>query len=189
MRIPKYLMVLTIVFASSTLIASNNDGSPDPNTPLLAKLSYKAQTENLMPHASVCISVWQDGRYRILRNGDLVGPTLLQGFMPDGELNKLKFLLNTPGFRALSDARGNLVRKEFVAEVHRRKGMQHVVLALPDEVQSFPNAAEDIIVWLQKFRPKNTESLSYTKYRDVCPQLQTSPYVPLAENLAISCTH
>lgn len=186
MRITKPLLIVaTIIIASASVAASNND-DPDASTPLLAKLSYKAQEQNLMPRADLCISVWQDGHYRMLRNGDLVGPTLVRGVLSAIELKQLKFLLDTPDFRALSDARGDQIRKEFAAEVPRGKEIQHLVLVIPDEVQSFPKSAEDVIVWLREFQPRDAESLTYTKYRDVCPRINVSPFVPVAENLGFT---
>jgi len=180
MRIVKISSVaIAIIIAAAALSGSENE-NPDVNAPFLVRLAYEDNgVAGNVPRNAVCMAIWQEGQYRILRNGDFVGPRLVQGSMSDAELKQLLSVLDSADFRNLSSARGDFVNRQFIAEVRHGEGVQHVVLVIPGRDEVFPKAAADMIHWLLTFKPQNAESLANSDSRNVCPLPNLSPYVPV----------
>jgi hypothetical protein len=153
----------------------------------LARISYKENgiiEQKGEQHADLCISVWKDGHYLIRHGGEQGQTQFFQGKMSDAQLKELQSILDTADFIALTDARGDLVRKEFVAEVQRAKEVQQLVLVIPDDKQPFPAPAADVINWLLRFHPTDAVRLTNTEYRDICPKILRM--LPVAENLGFA---
>ena len=190
MGILSSLLTMAIVMSFTVLSAAENN-DPRDAAPLLAKMSYQEngiveQNGKSMPNADICIAVWQDGHYQLLNHGEADSASFLQGTMSEAQLKQLTLLLDTPDFLALTDARGDFVRKEFIAEVYRQGKTQHVVWVIPDSKQRFPKSAAEIVDWLLKFNLNSVGRLTRTGYTNVCPSPNVSPFVPVAENLGFA---
>src|SRR5689334_6728520 len=118
MRLDSRLLSLAVVLFVSPSLYAQIYHFHDPS--LLARLSYENSAiaqANTVQH--ICIAVFRDGAYRVLRSVD--GTTEhLQGKMPSEKLEQLKALLVAPKFRDMSGYRGGLIRKEaenFAAEI------------------------------------------------------------------------
>lgn len=181
MRIGKFLEVATaivvgtLVIGSAAVLAANDNPQISKTAPPV-RLSYS----NSWVHAGekyspkICLSVWPDGHYRILRMNDLHQTQLLGGVLPPEQLQQLRSLLDAPDFRALSGTRGGLLREgaeNFIAEVPREGSLQRLVWMIPDGESKYSKPVADIISWVQSFQPKGAEVLLRTDFPDVCPQV------------------
>lgn len=180
MRIAKFLEVAgaivigMLVVGSAALFAANDKPQIVVTDPV--RLSYSNSWvragEKYSP--KICLSVWPDGHYRILRTNDKGQPQLLQGVLPVEQLKQLRSLLDAPDFRVFSGTRGGLLRQgseNFIAEVPRQSGVQRLVWMIPDGESKFSKPVADIIGWVQGFQPKGAEVLLRTDFPDVCPQV------------------
>jgi hypothetical protein len=180
MRIAKLLegaaviVVSTLVMGSVALWAANSNPQIVTTSPV--RLSYSSSWIQAGQKYSpkICLSVWPDGHYRILRMNDKGQSQLLKGILPTEQLKQLQSLLDVPDFRDLSGTRGGLLREgseSFIAEVPRQGSVQRLVWMIPDGESKFPKPVADIIGWVQDFQPKGAEALLRTDFPDVCPQV------------------
>lgn len=181
MRIAKFCEVVAAIVVGmfvvgSAAVLAANDNPQISKTPPPVRLSYS----NSWIHAGekyspkICLSVWPDGHYRILRMNDLHQTQLLGGVLPAEQLKQLRSLLDAPDFRALSGTRGGLLREgaeNFIAEVPREGSLQRLVWMIPDGESKYSKPVADIISWVQSFQPKGAEVLLRTDFPDVCPQV------------------
>jgi len=175
--------VLIAIFATLITAPSfaQNNGTNDENSALVALLSYNSTWfvgADQKKSPRICFAVFKDGSYRMLRTTADGKVQRVQGIIEPEELRQIEVLLETPGFRALAGQRGGgIVRsgsETFMAEVPRDVGIQRVHWMNPDREHPFPQAAAEVVDWLQSFEPKHAEKLVDTEFPDVCPQLGPS---------------
>lgn len=143
----------------------------------------------------ICFSVDRTGHYQMLReirrvitertqgspvyNKAVSFPPhteLFQGIMLASELEKFEKLIANSEFVKItaSAPKWNSLQKgaeDFVAEVPRENGVQHVVMRNSDGEDPFPRSVQEIINWLQQFKTENAEPLDVSKNKwDVCPR-------------------
>ncbi|HWF93103.1 MAG TPA: hypothetical protein VN684_12515 [Terriglobales bacterium] len=180
MRIGKFLEVAAAIIigmcvvGSAALFAANDKPQIVVTDPV--RLSYSNSwvpaSEKYSPR--ICLSVWPDGHYRILRKNQEGQSQLLGGVLPAEQLTQLRSLLDAPDFRKLSGTRGGLLRQgaeNFRAEVPRGGNVQRLVWMIPDEKSKYSKPVADIIGWMQDFQPVGSKVLLRTDFPDVCPQM------------------
>jgi hypothetical protein len=189
MRAAKVVLIVVI----GTLVASpsfaQNNGTNDENA-LVARLSYSSTwfvSADQKTSPRICFAVFKDGRYRMLRRSPDGRTQRVQGVIVPEELGQIEAMLKSPGFRALAGQRGGgIVRsgsERFIAEVPREDSVQRLLWMNPDRKEPFPEAAAEVIDWLQHFEPRHAESLVDTEFPDVCPQLGPGVRPIFAANL------
>jgi len=180
----KMLLTTALLLAVSSAIAQEADHSPDPE--LMARLSYdNSAPERQGDLRHICIAVFRDGEYRIVRGWDDRPTQRLHGKMAKEESRQLLKLLESSEFRNLSGSHGSLIRRgaeSFAAEIPlgdplradgTREWFQHEAWRLQwlngDGQNPFPASVSKVVDWLQSFQPKDGKSFDYTNYPDVCP--------------------
>jgi hypothetical protein len=181
MRITKFLeigvaVVVGTLFMNSIALFAEKGNSQNPIMRQPVRLSYSSSWVPAGEKSSpkICLSVWPDGHYRILRADDKGQSQLRQGIVPARQLKQLRWLLEAPDFQALSGSHGGLLREgadSFVAEIPRGGAVQHMAWMVPDGKSKFPKSIADIVGWVQDFRPENGEVLLQTDFPDVCPHV------------------
>lgn len=157
------------------------------NADLLARLAYNRSGAVARADESrdICLSVSQNGSYRVLLFPRPQEPVRLKGKMSPEQLQQLKTLLWIDDFRALSGNHGGLIRQEsrnFRAEVSRESGTQRVQW-LTSDGGSFPEAIEKVADWLDHFKPSEGKAFEPAEFPDVCPSVGLSLVQPtLAES-------
>ena len=156
---------------------------PGLDSDLLMRLSYER-----WPGQQICISVSQDGHYRIISPGKVTAdPVRQKGKMGDDQLLRLKKMLAAPAFRSLSSNDAGMIRghvENFTAEVSRvelqpafqfEDNQSSVHLrSLPapprrlhwlnaDDESPFPAPIARLVDWLENFRPKNAKPFDYSE--------------------------
>ena len=106
------------------------------------------------------------------------------------ERGQIEALLNSPSFRALTSQGGAVVvrsgSESFMAEVSREDGVQRLLWMNPDREDPFPQAAAQVVDWLQRFEPKHGERFVDAEFPEVCPQLGPGVRPSFAGNLGLS---
>jgi hypothetical protein len=181
---PKMLLAATALLTASGAIAQERLPSPVPE--LVARLSYDSSgpvSQGDMRH--VCMAVFRNGEYRIVRSWDELPAERLQGKMTKEESHRLFKLLESAEFRNLSGSRGGLIRQQaesFAAEIPSddrlntdgiREWSEREAWRLQwlngDGQNPFPASVSKIVDWLQRFEAKDGKSFEYADYPDVCP--------------------
>jgi hypothetical protein len=186
--------VLIAIFA--TLVTSpslaQNNGTNDENSSLVARLSYNSTwfvSPDQKRSPRICFAVFKDGRYRMLRKTTDGKIQRMQGVIVPEDLGQIDAMLKSPSFRALAGQRGGVVRsgsETFMAEVPREDGVQRLLWMNPDREDPFPQAAAQVVDWLQRFEPKHGERLVDTEFPEVCPQSGPGVRPIFAGNLGLS---
>jgi hypothetical protein len=180
MRITRFIEVAaaivvgTLVVSSAALFAAKDNAQNVIMAPvrLLYSNSWVHAGEKYSP--KICLSVWPDGHYRILRKNQERQSQLLGGVLPAEQLTQLRSLLDAPDFRKLSGTRGGLLREgaeNFIAEVPREGSVQRLVWMIPDGESKYSKPVADVIGWIQDFQPIGSKVLLRTDFPDVCPQM------------------
>lgn len=169
----------------------------DPD--LMVRLSYER-----WPGKQACISVSQDGDYRILSPSNTSGDRLrLKGKMADDQFLRLKKMLGAPAFRSLSSNHAGMIRdhaENFRAEVSRvelqpafqfegnKSSVHPRSLPAPprrlhwlnaDDESPFPAPIAKLVDWMENFKPKNAKPFDYWEFpEDVCPSVGFSLVQP-----------
>ena len=187
MQTAKWLSV-SLVLLIAVVVSASDIEMQNPRLPLLARLSYvnsRLPSSDTKQPQHICLSIYKDGHYRILRTNNAGFPQVQEGKLSHDQLNELQFLLNTDAFIHLSGTHGALVRgraETFIAEVPRDKNVQRFAWTIADETRHFPKPAERIVQWLVDFEPVNARTVEQTEFPDICPRMQMSPVEPVAEN-------
>jgi hypothetical protein len=173
-------------FLLATAVAWSQEPYHTLNPDLLVRLSY----ESGWPGQQICISVSQDGDYRIVVPGR-VDTVRLHGKMSEDQLLSLKNMLTAPGFRSLSPNDASMIRnhaENFRAEIWRVEmppafkllDAPAAQLRTPpapprqmhwlnaDDENPFPAPIAKIVDWMQNFKPKNAKPLD-SSFGDICP--------------------
>ena len=190
-----FLLVTAIAWAQVPYLAVDPDlrmRLSDPD--LLVRLSYER-----WPGQQTCISVFQDGDYRIITPSNTTGDRLrLKGKMADDQLLRLKKMLAAPGFRSLSSNAAGMIRdhsENFRAEVSRvepsegDKTQVHPRSLPPpprrlhwlnaDDESPFPAPIAKLVDWMENFKAKNAKPFDDREFRgDVCPSVGLSLVQP-----------
>jgi len=126
MRLHAKSLLIAFLLASVATWAQEIYRASNPN--LLARFSYERSPFAGSGFQQICMSVFQDGHYRMLSyyrvpssTGE-IGPMRRQGQMTKEQLRQLKNLLTAPAFRSLSGNHGGLIRnyaEDFMAEISR----------------------------------------------------------------------
>jgi len=195
---------LRIVFllASVPAWAQEINRASDPN--LMARFSYERSPIGGPGFQQICMSVFQDGHYRMLSyyrppssTGE-IGPMRRQGKMTKDQLQQLKTLLTAPSFRSLSGNHDGLIRnyaENFMAEISRIEvspapqlvpttpaGSTRIdpgpPLRLqwlnPDDESPFPESMAKVIDWMKDFQSQEAEFGGDLETSDVCPSVGLS---------------
>ena len=179
MRTAKAVLIAIIATLVTSPSFAQNNGANDENATLVARLSYNSTwfvSADQKTSPRICFAVFKDGRYRMLRRATDGKIKRVQGVIVPEELGQIEAMLKSPGFRALAGQRGGgvIIRsgsESFMAEVPREKGVQRLLWMNPDRENPFPEAAAEVVDWLQRFEPKHAETLVGTEFPDICPQL------------------
>jgi hypothetical protein len=118
-------LLITFLLASVATRAQEIYHAGDPN--LMARFSYERSPFGGPGIEEICISVFQDGNYRMLSyyfvrppsTGE-ISPMHRRGKMTKDQLQQLRNLLTAPAFRSLSGNHGGLIRnhaENFMAEI------------------------------------------------------------------------
>ena len=190
-----FLLVTAIAWAQGPYQALDPDlrmRLSDPD--LLVRLSYER-----WPGQQTCISVFQDGDYRIITPSNTTGDRLrLKGKMADDQLLRLKKMLAAPAFRSLPSNAAGMIRdhsENFRAEVSRVEQSegdqtQLHLRSLPppprrlhwlnaDDESPFPAPIAQLVDWMENFRVKNAKPFDDREFRgDVCPSVGLSLVQP-----------
>jgi hypothetical protein len=166
---------------------------------LLVRLSY----EQRWPDQKTCISVSQDGEYRIIAPSYTTAGTVhLKGKLTDDQLLRLKKMLTARELRSMSPNDAGMIRdhaENFRAEIWRVEmppafklldtptghprtppgPPQRMHWLNADDASPFPAPIAKLIDWMQDFRPKNAERFDDSGFReDVCPSVGLSLVQP-----------
>ncbi len=186
------LIVIIATLVTSPTFAQNN-GAPAENATLVARLSYNSTwfvSADQKTSPWICFAVFNDGRYRMLRRTPDGKTQRVQGVIVLEELGQVEAMLTSPSFGSLTSQVGGVVvrsgSESFIAEVPREKGVQRLLLMNPDREDPFPEAAAEVVDWLQRFEPKHTEKLLETEFSNICPQLGPGVRPIFAGNLGLS---
>jgi hypothetical protein len=167
----KCILTAVVVLVSLGLLAQEAYQPPDPD--LLARFSYDTSaivqgSETLR----VCVAVFRDGNYRLVRV-PAFGPTQrLHGKIQDTQLQKLRKLISDPHFRTLSGTHVGIIRQEsesFGAEILRDSGAQRLQWLNADGESPFPGSVSKIVDWLEHFQPTGGKSFELAEFPEVCP--------------------
>jgi hypothetical protein len=155
---------------------------PENKPDLLARLSYNVPTSLV---DGICLSVYRDGAFRMVRSTSDGQIRRLQGKMPEQDLRQLKAYLEAPEFRALSGNHGGLILQEsesFGAEIPQEQPKPGDTLiqhgsSIPRRLQwltadgenPFPAPVSKVVDWLKHFEPRNAKDFEYAEYPEVCP--------------------
>lgn len=197
----RHLLLLAVALWSTTVWAQEYYRLGDPR--VLARLSYAG---SLVPGQSIrkiCISISQDGAYRMFSwIDDAKGPRGLQGEMNKDQLQKLRGLLIAPAFRSLTGNRAGMIldhAETFMAEISRIEvpaafqpdGKASSVpprskLAPPRRLQwlnadggsPFPAPMAKVIDWMKSFEPTNAKPLDESQISTICPSVGLSLIQP-----------
>jgi hypothetical protein len=181
----KMLLTSAILLIAFGAIAQERLQPHDPN--LMARVSYDnagvVMRQGDVHH--VCVAVFRDGDYRIVRSLDNGETQRLHGKMPKEEFRQLTNQLEAAELRKLSGYHGGLIRREsesFAAEIPLRDGwhqdeagnwVEHEAWRLqwlnPDGESPFPVPVSKLVDWLRRFQPNDGKSFDYAEYPDVCP--------------------
>jgi hypothetical protein len=163
------------------------------------RLSYER-----WPGQKICISVSEDGDYRIVSPSNTTGESVrLKGKMADDHSQRLKKMLGAPGFRSLSSNDAGMIlghAENFRAEVSRvglqpafqfEDGKSRVhprFLPAPprrlhwlnaDDESPFPAPIAKLVDWMENFKPKNAKPFDDWEFpQDVCPSVGFSLVQP-----------
>ena len=189
-RCPKLLLL--VVFLATVAWAQQRYRSEDPD--LLVRLSY----ERSPSRQRICISVSQDGDYRIASSGNaLPDPIRLKGKMDDDQLLRLKKMLAGSALRSLPPSNPGMIRdhaENFRAEISRIEfppafKLQSTPSGRPrsapgplrrlqwlnaDDENPFPAPIAKLVDWMESFKPKNAKPFDYSEFSDVCPSVGLS---------------
>ncbi len=162
------------------------EGNRPNDSELIARLSFERSgmvQEDGVRH--VCVAVYRDGDYRIVRTDYLGQMQRLHGKMPKETLQQLTKLLEAAEFRALSGNHGGLIRQDaesFGAEIpgpmreHAdgnppwpERDVWRLQWLNGDGESPFPGPVAKVVDWLQQFKPKGGKSFEYAEFPDVCP--------------------
>jgi hypothetical protein len=132
----------------------------------------------------ICLQVDEDGHFRISRL--TTGATEnLEGRLSQGQMSQLASLLKKVGFESKL---GGMVRngsETFVAEIVRGDQTVRYIWVNPDHQRAFPQAAADLIEWMQKFKPQGASTLLAAEWSAqqmrICPRMSDNPLQPVAD--------
>jgi hypothetical protein len=177
------LSLLLMVFLLLPQGSWSQETAHSNHADLLARLAYNSSGVVARADESrdICLSVFQDGSYRVLLLSRPDGALRLKGKMPQEQLEQLKTLLWSDDFRALSGNHGGLIRQEsqnFRAEVSRDSGTQRMQWLTADGENPFPAAVEKVVTWLGHFKPANGEAFEPAEFPDICPSVGLSRVQP-----------
>ena len=181
---PKTLITTSMLLLAFSSIAQEPYHSTDAN--LMARLSYDNSGIAVRGNVThVCLAVFRDGDYLIVRSWDDGQTQRLQGKLSKEEFRQLSKLLEADDFRILSGNHGGPIRREaesFAAEIPlgdrwradgTRKWLEHEAWRLrwlnADGESPFPDSVSKLVDWLRHFQPKDGKSFEYGNYPDVCP--------------------
>lgn len=206
MRPRMMLLLMAFLLVTAVAWAQGPDQAVDPDLlirfsdpDLLVRLSYER-----WPRQQACISVSQDGDYRILSPSNTSGDRLrLKGKMADDQLLRLKKMLGAPAFRSLSSNHAGMIRdhaENFRAEVSRvelqpafqfegnKSSVHPRSLPAPprrlhwlnaDDESPFPAPIAQLVDWMENFKPKGAKPFDYWEFpEDVCPSVGFSLVQP-----------
>jgi hypothetical protein len=178
----RILLAAAFLVAASSAIAQELYHLPDPE--LMARLSYD-NSEPARPGDlhHLCIAVFRNGEYRIVRGWHDRPTQRLRGKMAKEESRQLLALLDSDEFRNLSGSHGGIIRENaeiFAAEIplrdeSRADGIEKWSEAWRlqwlngDGQNPFPASVSKVVDWLQHFQPKDGKSFDYAEYPDICP--------------------
>ena len=184
--VSRLLSILSILFLPLLLRGQQAETPTGPE--ILARLAYDTTAVTSRENVRhVCLSITNEGEYRIIRSTLYTPTQYLHGRMSKDQFQDLKNLLSSKEFRS---QRGNigLIRQEsesFGAEmpVHLSEIKKRAdgTYALPpseawrlewinaDETAPFPESVGKVVNWLQNFQPNDAKEFSYAEFPDVCP--------------------
>ncbi len=191
---PKMLFATALLLTASGAIAQERYRSNSPDPELVARLSY--DNSGPVRHGDMhhlCIAVFRDGEYRMVRSWDERPIQWLQGKMAKEESRQLFKLLQSAELRSLSGTHEGLIREQaesFGAEIPvgdqlrdggaddktpggTEDGAKHDAWRLQwvngDGKNPFPASVSKVVDWLRSFQPKGGTAFDYDDYPDVCP--------------------
>jgi hypothetical protein len=189
-----FLLVTTAAWAQQPLDSGESS--------LLVRLSYERSPLHPDGIQRICISVLNDGNYRIvsLTNGANL-PVRLKGKMGDDPLLQLKRLLALRELRSVSPNSADIIRdhaEKFAAEISRvdfpptfklldtPTGHPQTLPGPPRRVQwlnaddesPFPVPIAKLIDWMERFKAENAENFDYSEFSNVCPSVGLSLVQP-----------
>ena len=189
-----FLLLATASWAQQTFDAADSG--------LLVRLSYERSPLHPEGIQQICLSVLNDGNYRIVSlTNDANVPVRLKGKMADDQLLQLKRMLAGQELRSLSPNNVGMIRdhaETFAAEISRIEfsptfklletpaGNPSTPPARPrrmqwlnaDDESPFPSPISGLIDWMERFKPKNAENFDYSEFSDVCPSVGLSLVQP-----------
>lgn len=190
-----FLLVTPVAWAQAPYQAVDPDlGMRLSDSDLLVRLSYER-----WPGRQTCISVFQDGDYRIITPSNQTADRLrLKGKMADDQLLRLKKMLAAPAFRSLSSNAAGMIRdhaENFRAEVSRveqfdgdKDQVYPRTLSAPprrlhwlnaDDESPFPAPIAQLVDWMENLKLKNAKPFDDREFReDVCPSVGLSLVQP-----------
>jgi hypothetical protein len=185
-------LLLLVMFLGTIAWAQQRYRSDDPD--LLVRLSY----ERSPSQQRICISVSEDGDYRIASSGKaLPDPIRLKGKMDDDQLLRLKKMLAGSALRSLPPNNPGMIRdhaENFTAEISRIESapafkLESTPSGRPrsdpgpprrlqwlngDDEAPFPPPIAKLVDWMETFKPKNAKPFDYSEFSDVCPSVGLS---------------
>ncbi len=177
MRLCAKSSVMAIVLMACVSLYGQ-EAKPAHSPDLLARLSYDnsaaLQTEGVR---HVCIAVFRDGDYRIVRTLESEPAQRLQGTMSAEQLQQLRTLLESSDFRSLSGSQSGVIRESaetFAAEIPKTgkqpfAGTFLVQWLNADGENPFPTPVTKVVDWLNRFEPGHAKPFSRSEFQDVCP--------------------
>ncbi len=157
---------------------------------LLARLSYNNSSMETGRLQHICVAVFRDGGYRVVRTKS-PNTQWLEGTMPKEQFEQLKNLLVSAEFKALVGNHGGLLRQEsesFGAEVpvpevqHDKDRTLRIQWLNPDGDSPFPGPMLKVVNWLKHFEPTDGKEFEHSENPDVCPTVGLRMLQPVASN-------
>lgn len=183
-----------LFFAATVLLSSSGLSAQiyySHDLDLLARLSYHNSSMEIGGLQHICVAVFRDGGYRVVR-AKSPDTQWLEGTMPKEQFEQLKNLLVSAEFKSLAGNHGGLLRQDsesFAAEVpvpgvQRNKDRTLRIQWLNADGDSpFPTPMAKVVNWLKHFEPKDGKEFEQTENPDVCPTVGLRMLQPVASNL------
>jgi len=178
---------ITLLLSALVMLASGSGfaQSKEPKSDVVvARLSFDRTSVVWREHegpSKVCIVLYRNGRYQLLRNTEK-GTEFLEGELSPNQLRRVSTMLEGLDFQG---GGANTVRQgsdSFEAEVHGSGKTMRYLWVDPDHQRPFPKSAIEVVNWLRNFKAEGASPLIFGEFSEqqVCP---SETLLPLASEL------
>jgi hypothetical protein len=186
---------LALVLAVALLSSAAFSQRTADDDHVLARLAYRNSLADSMQNSQVCMAVYADGFYRLIRGANLSiagstpeipGRMIVQGTLSRGQLARLKAMTREVN-QEKSHGGGVVLEgaEVFTAELSGDGRGSSLTWVDADHENPFPAAVSGLVKWLLDFKAVNSSSITLHELSDVavCPRAGPKPVVPTVAEL------